>query len=307
MREDLTQPDYVVLGDLGDDWTYAKLNQVLRYLLNGARLIALGMSRYWRADDGPRLDVGPIASAFSYATGQPPIVLGKPAADFFLLATRDLHVDPAQCTMVGDDIVTDIGGAQAAGMQTILVRTGKFRPQDLDGAVQAGCDHRFDCRSTCVKRKAQTRCPLRFTHYVLRCRIAPDVRSIRRTQSTQPANTELSERELEILKLLATGLSNKEIAAQLFLSLNTVKVHLRNIFAKLGVQSRTEATLIAIQRGYVSVPGTAVPANGEAGESTSEQPSERVRSSRRRTAVSPRLSCLRSRSSRRCPSGGGWL
>src|SRR5512137_2353084 len=70
-------------------------------------------------------------------------------------------------------------------------------------------------------------------------------------------NTELSERELELLKLLATGLSNKEIASQLFLSVNTVKVHLRNIFAKLGVQSRTEATLIAIQRGYVSVPGAA--------------------------------------------------
>ena len=136
LREDLAQPDYVVLGDLGDDWTYAKLNQVLRYLLNGAQLIALGMSRYWRADDGPRLDVGPIASAFSYATGTAPIVLGKPTADFFLLALRDLQVDPAQCAMVGDDIVTDIGGAQAAGLRTILVRTGKFRPQDLDGAIK---------------------------------------------------------------------------------------------------------------------------------------------------------------------------
>src|SRR5512147_2505914 len=78
-----------------------------------------------------------------------------------------------------------------------------------------------------------------------------------------PTNTELSEREREILKLLATGLSNKEIASQLSLSVNTVKVHLRNIFAKLGVQSRTEATVIAIQRGYVVVPGTG-PANDEA-------------------------------------------
>jgi phospholysine phosphohistidine inorganic pyrophosphate phosphatase len=136
VREDRARPDYVVLGDLGDSWTYEKLNQVLRYLLGGARLMALGMSRYWRADDGPRLDVGPIASAFAYATGQAPIVLGKPARDFFLLATRDLNVDPAQCAMVGDDIVTDIGGAQASGLQTILVRTGKFRPQDLDGGVQ---------------------------------------------------------------------------------------------------------------------------------------------------------------------------
>ncbi len=136
VHENRTRPDYVVLGDLGDDWTYEKLNQVLRYLLDGARLIALGMSRYWRADDGPRLDVGPFASAFAYATGQPPIVLGQPARDFFLLTARDLNVDPAQCAMVGDDIVTDIGGAQAAGLRTILVRTGKFRPQDLDGLVQ---------------------------------------------------------------------------------------------------------------------------------------------------------------------------
>src|SRR5512137_1214546 len=83
-------------------------------------------------------------------------------------------------------------------------------------------------------------------------------------------NTELSERELELLKLLATGLSNKEIAGQLFLSVNTVKVHLRNIFAKLGVQSRTEATVIAIQRGYVSVPGTPVPTNGEVADITDE-------------------------------------
>jgi DNA-binding CsgD family transcriptional regulator len=70
-------------------------------------------------------------------------------------------------------------------------------------------------------------------------------------------SAELSEREVEILRLLATGLSNKEIAAQLFLSVNTIKVHLRNVFNKLNVQSRTEATLFAIQHGYVTVPGAA--------------------------------------------------
>ncbi len=65
----------------------------------------------------------------------------------------------------------------------------------------------------------------------------------------------LSEREVEILRLVATGASNKEIASSLVISPNTVKVHLRNIFAKIGVASRTEATLYAIKHGFVAQPG----------------------------------------------------
>lgn len=67
-------------------------------------------------------------------------------------------------------------------------------------------------------------------------------------------NEELSDRELEILRLLATGASNKEIASQLFISTNTVKVHLRNIFTKIGVDSRTDAALYALQTGIAAVP-----------------------------------------------------
>ena len=64
-------------------------------------------------------------------------------------------------------------------------------------------------------------------------------------------NQQLSERELEILKLVANGASNKDIAGDLVISVNTVKVHLRNIYSKLDVSSRTEATIYAVQNGIV--------------------------------------------------------
>lgn len=64
----------------------------------------------------------------------------------------------------------------------------------------------------------------------------------------------LSERELEILRLVATGATNQQVAHDLFISVNTVKVHLRNIFSKLGVESRTEATTYAIRAGWVAMP-----------------------------------------------------
>ncbi len=65
----------------------------------------------------------------------------------------------------------------------------------------------------------------------------------------------LSERELDVLRLVAEGLTNREIAQKLSISHNTVKVHLSNIFEKIGVASRTEATVYAIEHRIVGVPG----------------------------------------------------
>lgn len=132
-------PDYsgriaaVVIGDLGHAWEFGALNQAFRLLMAEPRptLVALGLTRYWRAEDGLRLDAGPFVKALEYASGLEAVVLGKPAAPFFETALALLGTGAAETWMIGDDIRTDIEAAQQAGLCTILVRSGKFRPQDL--------------------------------------------------------------------------------------------------------------------------------------------------------------------------------
>lgn len=127
----------VVIGNLGRRWDFDTLNRAFRLLMATPRppLVALGVPRYWQGPDGIRLDAGPFVAALEYATGQQAVVLGKPAAAFYRSALEVLGTRPEETVMVGDDIRADVGGAQQAGLEGILVRTGKFRPEDLDGNI----------------------------------------------------------------------------------------------------------------------------------------------------------------------------
>ncbi len=127
----------VVLGDLGDGWDFATYNRAFRWLKKNpdAALVALGMTRFWEAEDGPRLDVGPFVRGLEYALDREAVVLGKPSASFFRLAVEDMDGRIDQAWMIGDDIMGDIEGAQRAGLRALQVRTGKFRPEDLDRGI----------------------------------------------------------------------------------------------------------------------------------------------------------------------------
>lgn len=125
---------YVVVGDLGKGWDYLTLNRAFRLLHSdpAAVLVALGMTRYWHAEDGLRLDTAPFVAALSHATGCGAMIFGKPASSFFNAAVGMLGVAAHEVVMVGDDIHTDIQGSMAAGLAAVLVRTGKFRERDLE-------------------------------------------------------------------------------------------------------------------------------------------------------------------------------
>jgi HAD superfamily hydrolase (TIGR01458 family) len=121
------KPTVVIVGDAGENFTFQNLNRAMRILLEGAELLALEKDRYWREPDGLVLSAGPFVAALEYATGKEAHLMGKPSAEFFRLALEDMDASPRETAMIGDDIRTDVGGAQKMGMFGILVKTGKYR------------------------------------------------------------------------------------------------------------------------------------------------------------------------------------
>lgn len=121
--------DAVVLGDAGEAFAYASLNRAFRLIHDGAEFLALARNRNFLDGDGKlSLDLGGFVVGLEYAAEREARVFGKPAAAFFLSAVVALGLAPKQVAMIGDDAEADVGGALAAGLAGILVRSGKYRP-----------------------------------------------------------------------------------------------------------------------------------------------------------------------------------
>jgi HAD superfamily hydrolase (TIGR01458 family) len=126
--------DVVVVGGAYEGFDYETLNHVFRMLMDGATLVGMHRNLYWRTSAGWQLDGGAYVAGLEAATGRPAVICGKPARAYFASALEQLGVSPGRAAMVGDDVANDVLGAQAAGLVGVLVRTGKFRPEDLERA-----------------------------------------------------------------------------------------------------------------------------------------------------------------------------
>jgi len=131
-ERDSKSPQAVVMGDIGDRWTYRLLNQVFSLMMQGVPLVAMHRNRYWRTDAGIQMDIGAFVAGLEYVTGAKALVAGKPEPTFFQLALADIQVTAESALMVGDDVESDVGGGQAVGIRGVLVRTGKFTERGLE-------------------------------------------------------------------------------------------------------------------------------------------------------------------------------
>ncbi|HEU0087194.1 MAG TPA: TIGR01458 family HAD-type hydrolase [Pseudonocardiaceae bacterium] len=138
-----TDPDVVVLGGAGPEFSYQAVEHAFRYLQQGTPLVAMHRNRYWRTDEGLRLDSGAFVTGLEYAADVRAVLVGKPAPEFFAVALRSACVPAEAAVMVGDDIESDVLGAQHCDITGVLVRTGKY--DDATVATAPGSpDHVLD-------------------------------------------------------------------------------------------------------------------------------------------------------------------
>jgi HAD superfamily hydrolase (TIGR01458 family) len=113
-------------------FSYMNLARAFAELEGGAELYCLHRNRWWQTSRGPLLDSGCFVAGLEYAASLDATVVGKPSAEYFAAAIEALDAEPELTWMVGDDIDADVAGAQRFGLRTALVRTGKFRPDEVE-------------------------------------------------------------------------------------------------------------------------------------------------------------------------------
>jgi HAD superfamily hydrolase (TIGR01458 family) len=141
LRERPDEADVVAMGGAGEDFTYSVLNEIFRRLMDGAVLVGMHRNLFWRTAEGWELDGGAYLTGLEAAAGVEATICGKPARAYFEAALEPLGVPAGRVAMVGDDVVNDVTGAQEAGCQGVLVRTGKYRQGDeANGSPDAVLD-----------------------------------------------------------------------------------------------------------------------------------------------------------------------
>lgn len=129
---DNENPEYVLIGEDPEGFNYDTMNRAFQFLMNGSRLIGMQPELVDACSGDPVLNTGSWVGMLERAARQEAIYIGKPNPFAFNLALETLHLDRSAVLMVGDRVDTDILGANRAGLDSVLLRTGEFDPFFLE-------------------------------------------------------------------------------------------------------------------------------------------------------------------------------
>lgn len=169
---------------------------------------------------------------------------GREAIDQFRRCTPDVTLLDLRMPEV-DGVTAITGIREQAPTARIIVLTTYDSDEDIYRGLRAGAKA-YLLKDTPPQELLDT---IRAVH-AGQTRIPPEVAAKLAERMTGP---ELTHRELDVLRLLMAGKSNKQVAAALFISEGTVKTHVNNILGKLGASDRTQAVTTALKRGIVSL------------------------------------------------------
>lgn len=175
-----------------------------------------------------------------------------------LEAFRLVERDRPRVLLIDYHMPDDDGVSVASKIKTrwpdtmIVMLTGDEDEQVLISAIEAGCSGFFTKDRASSEVADAVRAAAIGEALISPAQLARLLPKLHR--SYRPAGVDLTERELEVLKLLASGVTNKVIAAELFLSVNTIRNYVQSILTKLEAHSKLEAVSTAVSQGIVAYP-----------------------------------------------------
>jgi len=134
--QDTENPEVIVIGDNRSQFDFDHLNKALRLLKKGARLVAMQYELLDTSMGDLELNVGSWVRLLEQASGVQAVRIGKPSAFAFELALGSMGLERHQVVVVGDRISTDVAGAQAFGLRSVLVKSGEYDERDLQEEIR---------------------------------------------------------------------------------------------------------------------------------------------------------------------------
>jgi HAD superfamily hydrolase (TIGR01458 family) len=135
-HHDDRRPEYIVLGDYREEFNFRNMNKALKLLFEGSQLIVMIPEKVDHSMGEVELTVGAYGRMLEDAAKIKATYIGKPSKSIYDMSLLTMDLPRNSVLMVGDRVDTDIAGAKAAGIKSVLVKAGEFHASDLEGEIQ---------------------------------------------------------------------------------------------------------------------------------------------------------------------------